>query len=366
MNIGLLLEQFVLRVVLVLGLALSLASQATAEVPWFKTCSYETYSAKQYLPGDEFKTEEQIAALPQDLQIEVRNGTGENTNTEFLSYKDNQTKSFIALMKEGGSDLHLSGPNEQPDIVLRFFVSGEMSRVLGGQKTGLWMPAELSTVPQPNDRVRFLDSPWVRIKQRFEDGKCKLDVLYIWNWRQFVTDQANLHGVKPTSKKATQAADIWPLEYMTKFESLVVNLSGYTWSMYFNNFGRSPGLTEAEKQSLIIAQVSGEFPNDLLWYFKQFPLDPSYYEPQSKTSSGEVSDQRTVAFSDLVIRSLWYMSKYYAEQLPITSNAVTKQFLSGGEPLTSINSISDLGPILGPDGDAIAQQSKLRMPDGYK
>jgi hypothetical protein len=365
MNIGLLLKHSALHVALVLGFALALASQASAEVLWFKTCSYSTYAAKQYLPRDEFKTEEQISALPSKLQKQVKRGSGESRNGEFLSYMDNQTRSFLALLKESGNDLRQVASEESPDFALKFFTTGENPLLLRAEMGPFWMPAELATSPQPSELVRYLDSPWVRIKQSFENGKCKLDVLFLWNWRQFVTDQSNLHDVQPISMKATRPEDVWPYEYLQKFESLVIDLEGDTWLLYLKSLGRTSGLSKKEKQELIVDEISDEFPPDLLWFFRSIPLLDPDINSNGKAPT-ELADDEAFNYRDYLLSTLYHMSKFYVDDLPRIVNPLTKHFLSTDKKIISIRSILDLGTEIGPEGKTISEQSKLRMPEGIK
>jgi hypothetical protein len=118
----------------------------------------------------------------------------------------------------------------------------------------------LAAFPNSQTDVRTLTSPWLRVRLTID---CKLIVVFIYNQRQIIADQAFLDGVRPLVKgivsSSTERMRNWPVDY----EKSVIYLEGHPKGM--SNIGFRDYKEISKRQEYVKQLIAHQYPSDLFW-----------------------------------------------------------------------------------------------------
>jgi hypothetical protein len=192
--------------------------------------------------------------------IEERNTSGSIMDFTKSTYSAGSLAQLLKLMSTGAKLMPLK--SGLADITIRYVVDyGPYKTLPEKNLTAADLLAALPTVPS---NARTLTSPWLRLNLTVD---CKLDVVFIFNMRQLIADQAFLAGVRPVVTGIVTYANDSDRYLPGEYEKSVIDLKEHPKGT--SGIGFRDDEEISKRQEFVRRKIVKDYPPDLFWFFSR-------------------------------------------------------------------------------------------------
>jgi hypothetical protein len=153
----------------------------------------------------------------------------------------------------------------QADVSITYLVDDSWYKTAFSEKHPTILDL-LASYPNSKTDQRTLTSPWLRIRMTAD---CKLVVVFIYNQRQIIADQAFLANVRPAVKGVVTFSNELQRDWTKQYENEVIKLQAIPkirLQIIPKNAAISEGILEGYKlQDIAREQVAKKYPADVFW-----------------------------------------------------------------------------------------------------